>query len=95
MDCLSSHEKKALQAASIGMPWEYRARLGGAKTFTKLLERGWIEPFSGHNPNGDRYSITEAGMEARNLPSCPGRQKGSRLNTLPPLISEAKGRFGV
>lgn len=93
MECLNHHERKALQNAAIGGEYEHRAKLGGEKTFAKLVERGWIEPYSGHNPYGDKYSITQAGQEARKLPPCTRPGRDTRLKTLPPRIGELKGRL--
>lgn len=74
--------------------WEHRAKLrAGDKTFASLLAKGWIAPFAGHNPNGDRYSITEAGRAARSLGPEPKMRRKSGLKSLPPRLKEVKSRL--
>jgi hypothetical protein len=93
MNCLNDLERKALRNAALGGEWEYRAKIGGEKTFATLLQNGWIEPFPGHNPDGDRYSITPAGREARKLPPCPRPGRDPRLQGLPSRLRGSKGRL--
>lgn len=87
----NAFERKALQAAWLGGDWEDRAKLGGEKTFSSLIDKGWIEPYSGHNPQGDRYSITDKGMQAMRMPKTPKPNQGPKLRTLPPRIGPLKG----
>ncbi len=84
-------ERKALLNA-LG-EWEYREKLGGEKTFESILAKGWIEPYSGHNPNSDRFSLTDEGRAAiqRTKPKKPNKEP--RLKTLEPRIKPLKSRL--
>lgn len=87
-------ERAALN--EITYDYEDRAKLGGPKTFQALLDEGWIEPYAGHNPFGDRYQITEAGRAARRMkptPKPPSRKLTplpSRIKTLEPSLQALK-----
>lgn len=84
-------ELKALR--ELTYEWEHRAKLGGTKTFAALIENGWIEPFAGHDPQGNRFQITEAGRAARSAGLAPKTARPTklklattRLKELPPLL---------
>ena len=65
--------------------WEDRAKLGAGKvTFAALLENGWIKLFEGHNPRGERYSITEAGQNALRLGLAPKDKNYNPLRQFQP-----------
>lgn len=93
MKAPTTRERQALQNAKLGGKWEYKAKLGGEKTFKSLLENGWIEPYAGHNPNGDCYSITPQGEEAYNLPNAPKKRSAPNLKTLGSRLGEQRRRF--
>jgi hypothetical protein len=89
MDHPNARELKALK--NITDEWEHRAKLyAGEKTFAALIAKGWIVPFQGHNPNGDRYSITETGRLARSLGLPEASPSRPRLKTATPRLSEIK-----
>jgi hypothetical protein len=79
----NAKERSALQNAS--GEWEYREKLGGAKTFQSLLDNRWIKPFSGHNPAGDKFTITQLGREALKL-TAPALPRSRRLRSLQPQV---------
>ncbi len=88
----NTRELKALRQLTI--EWEHRSKLGGAKTFAALIEHGWIEPFTGHNPFGDRYQITEAGRAARSAGLAPKVRRTSKLKLATGRLKELPPRLG-
>lgn len=90
----NTRERNALENAGLCLDWEHRAKLGGEKTFSSLIENKWIEPFSGHNPRNDRFTITDLGREA--LRANPDRKVNTArkpLKTLPPSLKQLPDRL--
>ena len=88
----NARERKALR--DLTGEWEHRSKLGGEKTFADLITKGWIVPFRGHNPNGDRYSITDLGRAARAMPVPENVRGAPRLKELPSTrLRRLPGRF--
>ena len=93
MDAPNARERKSLEALKFG-EWEYKAKpYAGTKTFASLIEHGWIEPFNGYNPDGDRYCITEAGRKAIAISSPVKPRSKTKLKTLAPRLKELPSRI--
>jgi hypothetical protein len=91
-DYASGRELTALQTFT--SEWEHRSKVrAGDLTFSSLLSKGWIQPFAGYNPNGDRYSITDLGREVLRLGPAPKVRAKPRLKTLAPVLRELKPRL--
>lgn len=90
----NTRERKALKALQFEQ-WEYKTQLYvGDKTFADLIGKGWIAPFQGHNPNGDRISITDLGRAALAIPEPAKVRSARRLKELPSTrLRPVPGRF--
>jgi hypothetical protein len=93
MTAPNARERKALAALQFE-EWEHKAQLYvGEKTLADLTEKGWIAPFQGHNPNGDRFSITDLGRDALALPQPATVRTSPGLKQLPPILRPLRGPF--
>ncbi len=89
----NARERKALEALQF-QEWEWKAQLYvGEKTFASLSEKGWIAQFQGHNPDGDKISITDLGRAALAMPKPMAVRKPTRLKEAPARLTSPPNRL--